>query len=131
MGGDDSGHGSAPVSHIERVRCLGCGIVYVKPSGGSTAPSGIACGAGPADEADPAEIMVRRRPDPNREAHSLQSLWEAIRKARLEMEEAGDGVETRTIHGIAGAQTFVEDAAQNLNNGTPQPRTSRGANRNP
>jgi hypothetical protein len=43
MGGDDSGHGSAPVSHIERVRCLGCGIVYVKPSGGGTVWANPGC----------------------------------------------------------------------------------------
>ena len=75
--------------------------------------------------------MVRRRPHSNREARSLESFWNAVAKARLEMEEVTDGVETRTIHGIAGAQTFVEDAAQNLNNGTPQPRAARRPNRKP
>lgn len=47
------------------------------------------------------------------------------------MEEHADRVETRTVHGIAGAQSFVEDAAENLNDGTSQSRTARGSNRDP
>ena len=73
--------------------------------------------------------MMTRRPDPNREARSLQSFCNAIRKARLEMEEVADRVETRTVNGIPGAQTFVEDAAKHLNDGASQPRAARGSNR--
>ena len=79
--GVDNGGAAQPVTRIERVRCLGCGVIYAKPTGGGTvsanpgcpecgyvgwvletlpflpgmpcssAPSGIACGAEPADEA--------------------------------------------------------------------------------
>ena len=32
-----------PLSRITRVRCLGCGIVYVKPSGGGTVSANPGC----------------------------------------------------------------------------------------
>jgi hypothetical protein len=42
--GVDNGAGEAqPVSRIERVRCLGCGVVYVKPVGGGTVSANPGC----------------------------------------------------------------------------------------
>jgi hypothetical protein len=32
-----------PLSRINRVRCLGCGIVYVKPTGGGTVSANPGC----------------------------------------------------------------------------------------
>jgi hypothetical protein len=34
---------SQPVSRIERVRCLGCGVTYAKPSGGGTVSANPGC----------------------------------------------------------------------------------------
>ena len=42
MGVDSADH-SRPVSRIERVRCLSCGIVYVKPTGGGTVSANPGC----------------------------------------------------------------------------------------
>ncbi len=41
--GVDTGDESRPVSRIERVRCLGCGVVYVKPTGGGTVSANPGC----------------------------------------------------------------------------------------
>ena len=41
--GVDSADQSRPVSRIERVRCLSCGIVYVKPAGGGTVSANPGC----------------------------------------------------------------------------------------
>lgn len=41
--GVDNGSESQPVSRIERVRCLGCGITYVKPTGGGTVSANPGC----------------------------------------------------------------------------------------
>ena len=41
--GVDDGAEARPVSHIERVRCLGCGALYVKPSGGGTVSANPGC----------------------------------------------------------------------------------------
>jgi hypothetical protein len=41
--GDDSAGVSRLFSRIERVRCLGCGIVYVKPTGGGTVSANPGC----------------------------------------------------------------------------------------
>ena len=41
--GVDNGGDPRPVSRIERVRCLGCGVVYVKPSGGGTVSANPGC----------------------------------------------------------------------------------------
>ena len=36
-------NGPDPLSRIQRVRCLGCGVVYVKPSGGGTVSANPGC----------------------------------------------------------------------------------------
>ena len=41
--GLDNGDASRPLSRIERVRCLGCGVIYVKPSGGGTVSANPGC----------------------------------------------------------------------------------------
>jgi hypothetical protein len=41
--GDDNGGVSHPLSRIQRVRCLGCGVVYVKPNGGGTVTANPGC----------------------------------------------------------------------------------------
>jgi hypothetical protein len=41
--GVDSGDEAQPISRIERVRCLGCGVVYVKPTGGGTVSANPGC----------------------------------------------------------------------------------------
>jgi hypothetical protein len=41
MGANDDD--ARPLSRINRVRCLGCGIVYVKPSGGGTVSANPGC----------------------------------------------------------------------------------------
>jgi hypothetical protein len=41
--GVDSADYSRPVSRIERVRCLSCAIVYVKPTGGGTVSANPGC----------------------------------------------------------------------------------------
>jgi hypothetical protein len=35
--------GARPLSRVERVRCLGCGVVYVKPTGGGTVSANPGC----------------------------------------------------------------------------------------
>ena len=42
MGVDNRG-ASRPLSRIERVRCLGCGMTYVKPTGGGTVSANPGC----------------------------------------------------------------------------------------
>jgi hypothetical protein len=34
---------AGPIARIERVRCLGCGVVYVKPTGGGTVSANPGC----------------------------------------------------------------------------------------
>jgi hypothetical protein len=70
--------------------------------------------------------VVKRRPDPNREARSLHGLWDAIWKARLEMDEVADGMEARTVHGIAGAQALVEESGEHLDERAAEPRPAGG-----
>ena len=41
--GDEAG--ARPLSRIQRVRCLACGIVYVKPAGGGTVSANPGCPA--------------------------------------------------------------------------------------
>lgn len=41
--GDDSAGDWRAFSRIERVRCLGCGSVYVKPTGGGTVFANPGC----------------------------------------------------------------------------------------
>jgi hypothetical protein len=41
MGANDEA--ARPLSRINRVRCLGCGIVYVKPTGGGTVSANPGC----------------------------------------------------------------------------------------
>jgi hypothetical protein len=67
---------------------------------------------------------MSRRPDTHGEARSLQSLWDAIRKTRLEVDELVDGMETRAVHGIAGAQALVEDSAEHLDESAPETRAA-------
>ena len=92
---------------------------------GSSAPPGIACGAGPADEADAPEVVVARRPHPSGEARRLQLVWEVIGKARLKVDEVANRVETRAVHGIAGALALVEHAGEHLYERATQPRSAR------
>lgn len=72
---------------------------------------------------------MSRRPDPHSEAHSLQSIWDAIRKTRLEVDELADGMKTRAVHGIAGAQALVEESAEHLDESTAESRSAGGADR--
>jgi hypothetical protein len=73
--------------------------------------------------------MVTPRPDPNSEAGSLHGIWQAIRKARLEVDEATDGVETGAVYGIAGAHAVVQDADEHLDEGAPEPGAAGRADR--
>jgi hypothetical protein len=41
--GVDNGSGTPAMSRIERVRCLSCGVVYAKPSGGGTVSANPGC----------------------------------------------------------------------------------------
>ena len=41
--GDGSSSDSQPLSRIERVHCLGCGVSYVKPTGGGTVSANPGC----------------------------------------------------------------------------------------
>jgi hypothetical protein len=41
MGDDDDS--AQPLSRIQRVKCLNCGLVYVKPSGGGTVSANPGC----------------------------------------------------------------------------------------
>lgn len=41
--GLDNGDAFQPLSRIERVRCLGCGVTYVKPTGGGTVWANPGC----------------------------------------------------------------------------------------
>jgi len=89
----------------------------------------VACGAGPGDEADPAEVVMTPRPDPHREPRTLKELWDELRKARLEVDKASDGVEARPVHGISGAQAFVENAGDDLDEGASEPGSTGGTDR--
>jgi transposase-like protein len=41
--GVENGDDSREISRIERVRCLGCGVAYVKPTGGGTVFANPGC----------------------------------------------------------------------------------------
>ena len=41
--GVDNGGAAQPVTRIERVRCLGCGVIYAKPKGGGTVSANPGC----------------------------------------------------------------------------------------
>jgi hypothetical protein len=41
--GVNGGGAAQPISRVQRVRCLGCGIVYVKPTGGGTVSANPGC----------------------------------------------------------------------------------------
>ena len=41
--GAPAGDDARSLSRIERVRCLGCGVVYVKPTGGGTVSANPGC----------------------------------------------------------------------------------------
>jgi hypothetical protein len=41
--GASNGEDGHTLSRIERVRCLGCGVVYVKPTGGGTVSANPGC----------------------------------------------------------------------------------------
>jgi hypothetical protein len=41
--GVNGGGAGQPISRIQRVRCLGCGIVYVKPTAGGTVSANPGC----------------------------------------------------------------------------------------
>ena len=41
--GVDNGGAAQPVTRIERVRCLGCGVIYAKPTGGGTVSANPGC----------------------------------------------------------------------------------------
>jgi hypothetical protein len=41
--GVENGDEAQPMSRIDRVRCLGCGVIYVKPSGGGTVSANPGC----------------------------------------------------------------------------------------
>jgi hypothetical protein len=73
--------------------------------------------------------MMTGRPDPNSEPRSLHGLWHAIREARLEVDEAADRVEARTVHGIASANAVVQDADENLDERAPEPGSAGRADR--
>src|SRR5215216_2202276 len=92
----------------------------------SSAAPRITGGATPADEADPAEVVMTRGPDPHGEARSLQSVLNSIRKARLEVDEVADRMEARAVNRLAGAQALVEDAGEHLNESAPEPRPAGG-----
>lgn len=74
--------------------------------------------------------MVARRPHANGETSSLQLVWHLIGKARLEVDEVPDRVQTRVIHGICGALAFVKNADKHLDEGASQTRSTRRADRN-
>jgi hypothetical protein len=72
MGANDA-DGEGPLSRIARVRCLGCGVTYVKPSGGGTVsanPGCPECGyVGWVDENSPVKrdaLQIRSAGDPLR-----------------------------------------------------------------
>jgi hypothetical protein len=41
--GPPTGDNARSLPQIERVRCLGCGVVYVKPTGGGTVSTNPGC----------------------------------------------------------------------------------------
>jgi hypothetical protein len=41
--GAENGSGASPVARIERVRCLGCGVIYAKPTEGGTVSANPGC----------------------------------------------------------------------------------------
>ena len=73
--------------------------------------------------------MVARRPPANGETGSLELVWHLIGKARLEMDEVPGRVQTRVIHGIAGALAVVKYADKHLNEGATQTRPTRRPDR--
>jgi hypothetical protein len=73
--------------------------------------------------------MMTGRPHPNSETRSLHGLWHAIREARLQVDEAANRVEARTVHGIASANAVVEDANEDLDERAPEPGSAGSADR--
>ena len=41
--GVENGGNAHPVATIQRVRCLGCGVIYAKPAGGGTVSANPGC----------------------------------------------------------------------------------------
>src|SRR5215211_1768747 len=75
----------------------------------SSTPPRIGSGAGPADQADAAEVVVKARPDSHGDARPLELDLNIVREAPLEVDEVADGVQAGPVYGIAGAQAFVGD----------------------
>ena len=65
----------------------------------------------------------------DREAILDEDLWDVIRKARLEMHELADRVESWPINGISWAKAFVENAGEDLDEGAAEPRPPGGTDR--
>ena len=66
---------------------------------------------------------------PDGEAGGLECHWYVVRKAGLEVDDAGSRMEAGPVHGIAGAQAIVEHAADDLHERAPKPCPSRRAER--
>jgi hypothetical protein len=68
-------------------------------------------------------------PNPHREPRTLKELWDELRKARLEVDKAADGMESRPINGISGAKAVVENAGEHLHEGATEPGPAGGSDR--
>jgi hypothetical protein len=67
------------------------------------------------------------RPLAHREICIGEGFLHFLREAGLEVDEVPDGMESRTINGIPGAQVIVEDAAEHLDDGAAEPGPAGGA----
>ena len=71
--------------------------------------------------------MVERRPRSDGKAGGLESGSDVVGETGLHVDDLADGMETRALHGIPGAQVVVEDAGDDLDEGAPEPSASGGA----
>ena len=78
--------------------------------GGVTAPPRIACSAGSREQADPAEVVVLRRPAPHVQARRLELLQRLLVDAGLGVDDVAGAVEAGAPDGLDRVEPFVEDA---------------------
>lgn len=71
--------------------------------------------------------MVQRRPGSNGKPGGLEGRFNVIGEAGLHVDDVSHGMKPWPLHGISGAQTIVEDARDDLDEGAAKPRAARGA----
>src|SRR3989454_4231694 len=81
----------------------------------------IACRTGTADDADAAEMVMRRRPTSDAEPSSFELLERNLVHARFRVDDVGGCMKPRAPHRGSGGKAFVEDARDDREERGPEP----------